>query len=60
MRDPQLLQGKTVFALTTDSGIVDMFVDSGGGEETTLLPLMSISHCPFIEECANSENRKMG
>ena len=60
MSNPQLLQGTTVSALTTDSGIVDLLVDSGGGEETTLLPLMSIFHCPFIEESTNSQNGKMG
>jgi hypothetical protein len=60
MSDPQQLQGTTVSALTTDSGIVDLSVDSGGGEETTLLPLMSIFHCPFIKECSNSKNGKMG
>ncbi len=35
-------------------------MDSGGGEETTLLPLTSIFHCPFIKECSNSKNRKTG
>jgi hypothetical protein len=60
MSDPQQLQGTTVSALTTDSGIVDLSVDSGGGEETTFLPLTRIFHCPFIKECSNSKNRKMG
>jgi hypothetical protein len=60
LHDPQLLQVRTVSALTTDSDIVDLLVDSGGGEETTLLPLTSIFHCLFIEVCANSQNRKMG
>jgi hypothetical protein len=60
MSDPQLSQETTISALTTDSGIVDLLVDSGGGEETTILPLTSIFHCLFIEECANSENGKMG
>ncbi len=33
---------------------------SGVGEDTTLLPLTSIFHCPFIEESANSQNGKKG
>jgi hypothetical protein len=57
---PQQLQGKTISALTTDSGIANLLVDFKGGEETTLLPLTSIFHCPFIKECSNSENGKMG
>ena len=60
MSDPQLLQGTTVSALTTDSGIVNLLADCEGGEETTLLPLTSIFHCPFIEESTNSQNGKMG
>ena len=60
MSDPQLLQGTSVSALTTYSGIVDLLVDNGGGEETTLLPLTSIFHCPFSKECSNSKNGKMG
>jgi hypothetical protein len=60
MSNPPQLQGTTVSALTTDSGIENLSVDSGGGEETTLLPLTSIFHCPFIEECFNSKNEKMG
>jgi hypothetical protein len=60
MSDPQLLQGTTVSALTTDSGIVDLSVNSGGGEETTIVSLTSIFLCPFIEKCANSKNRKVG
>jgi hypothetical protein len=59
MSDPQLLQGTTVSALTTDSDTVYFLVDSGGGEETTLLPVKSIFHCPFIEESTNSQNGKM-
>ncbi len=47
MSDPQLSQEPTVSALTTDSGIVDLSVDSGRGEETTLLPLMSIFIVPL-------------
>jgi hypothetical protein len=46
---PQQSQGTTVSALTTDSGIDNSPVDCEGGEETTLLPLMSIFHYPFIE-----------
>ena len=53
---PQQLQGTTVSALTLDSGIDNLSVDCEGGEETTLLPLMIIFHCSFIEECSNSEN----
>jgi hypothetical protein len=45
--------------LTTDSSFVDLKVDSGGGVVTQLLPLTSILYCPFIEESANSQNRKM-
>ncbi len=33
---------------------------SGLGEDTTLLPLTSILHCPLIEESANSQNGKKG
>jgi hypothetical protein len=58
MSYPQLSQVTTVSALTTDSGIVVLLVDSEGGEETTLLPLTSIFHCPFIEECSNSKNER--
>jgi hypothetical protein len=54
------LQGTTVSTLTADSSLVDLSVDSRGGEDTTLLPLTSIFHCPFIEESANSQNRKEG
>jgi hypothetical protein len=53
-------QGTAVSTLTTDSGLVDLLVDSGGGEDATLLPLTSIVHCPFIEESANSQNGKKG
>ena len=60
MSIPQLSQGTTVSALTTDSGILDLSVDSGGGEKTTLLPMTRILHCPFIEESTNSQNGKMG
>ena len=60
MSDPQLSQGTTVSALTTDSGIENLSADSGGGEETTLLPFTSIFHCPFIQESTNSKNGKMG
>jgi hypothetical protein len=55
------LQGTTVSALlTADSSLVDLLVVSGVGEDTTLLPLTSIFHCPFIKESANSQNRKKG
>jgi hypothetical protein len=54
------LQGTTVSTLTTDSSLVDLLVVSGVGEETTLLPLTSIIHCPFIEESANSQKGKKG
>jgi hypothetical protein len=53
-------QGTTVSTLTADSSLVDLLVDSGGGEDTTLLPLTSIFHCLFIEESANSQNGKKG
>jgi hypothetical protein len=33
------LQETTVSALTKDSSFVDLLVDSGGGEDTQLLPL---------------------
>ncbi len=48
------LQGTTVSTLTADSSVVDVLVVSGVGEDTTLLPLTSIFHCPLIEESANS------
>jgi hypothetical protein len=54
------LQGTTVSTLTTDSSLVDLLVVSGGGEDTTLLPLTSIFHCPFIKETTNSQNGKKG
>ncbi len=61
MSDPsQQSQGTTVSALTTDSGIDNLSVDCEGGEETTLLLLTSIFLCPFIKECSNSKNGKMG
>ncbi len=53
-------QGTTVSTLTADSSLVDLLVVSGVGEDTTLLPLTSILHCPFIEESANSQNKKKG
>jgi hypothetical protein len=53
-------QETTVSTLTADSILVVLLVDSGGGEDTTLLPLTSIFHCPFIEESANSQNGKKG
>jgi hypothetical protein len=46
----QQLQGTTVSALTTDSGIGNLLVDFEGGEETTLPPLMSIFHCFYIDK----------
>ena len=54
------LQGTTDSALTADSSLVGLSVSSEGGEDTTLLPLTSIFHCPFIEENANSQNGQMG
>jgi hypothetical protein len=54
------LQGATVSTLTADSSLVDLSVVSGVGEDTTLLPLTSIFHCPFIKESANSQNGKKG
>ncbi len=54
------LQGTTVSTLTSDSSLVDLPVVSGVGEDTTLLPLTSIFHCPFIEESANIETGKKG
>jgi hypothetical protein len=54
------LQGTTVSTLTADYSLVDLLVVSGVGEGTTLLPLTSIFHCPFIEESANIETRKKG
>ena len=53
-------QGTTVSTLTADSSLVDLLVVSGVGEDTTLLPLMSIFHCPFIEESANIKTGKKG
>jgi hypothetical protein len=40
------LKETTVSALTTDSSCVDLLVGSGGEEDTQLLPLTSIFHCP--------------
>jgi hypothetical protein len=54
------LQGTTVSALTADSSLMDLLVVRGVGEDTTLLPLTSIFHCPFIKESANSQNGKKG
>jgi hypothetical protein len=54
------LQETTASTLTADSSLVDLPVVSGVGEDTTLLPLMSIFHCPFIKESANSQNGKKG
>jgi hypothetical protein len=53
-------QGTTVSTLTTDSSFVDLPVVSGVREDTTLLPLTSIFHCPFIEKSANIETGKKG
>ncbi len=55
-----LLQGTAVSTLTADSSLVDLLMVSGVGEDTTLLPLLSIFHCFFIEESANSQNGKKG
>jgi len=54
------LQGTTVSTLTADSSLVDLLVVSGVGEDTTLLPLTSIFHCPFIKESANIKTKKKG
>jgi hypothetical protein len=54
------LQGTTVSTLTAKSSLVDLPVVSGVGEDTTLLPLASIFHCPFIEENSSIETRKNG
>jgi hypothetical protein len=54
------LQRTTVSTLTAYSSLMDLPVVSGVGEDTTLLPLTSIFHCPFIKESANSQNRKKG
>ncbi len=53
-------QGTTVSTLTADSSLGDLPVVSGVGEDTTLLPLTSTFHCPFIEESANIETGKKG
>ncbi len=50
------LQETTVSALTADSSFEDLLVDSGGEEDTQLLPLTSIFHCPFINESTNTPN----
>ncbi len=52
-------QETTVSALIVDSIFVDLLVDSGGGEDTELVSLTSMFHCPFIQECANSQNGKV-
>ncbi len=54
-----LLQGTTVSTLTADSSFVDLLVGSGGGDETQLLPLTIIFHCPFIKGSANDQTGKM-
>jgi hypothetical protein len=38
---------------------VDLLVDSGGGEDTEVLPLTRIFYCSFIKESANSQNGKV-
>ena len=53
------LQETTVSALTADSSFADLLVDSGGEEDTQLLLLTSIFHCPFIKESANTQNEKV-
>ena len=52
-------QEMTVSALSTDSILVDLSVDSGQGEDAELLSLTSIFHCHFIKENANSQNGKV-
>ncbi len=54
------LHGTTVSTLTADYSLVDLLVVSGVEEDTTLLPLTSIFHCPFIKESANVETGKKG
>jgi hypothetical protein len=54
------LQGTTVSTLNADSNLVDLLVVSGVGEATTLLPLTSFFHCPFIKKSTNSQNGKKG
>jgi hypothetical protein len=54
------LQGTTVSTLTADSSLVDLYVVSGVGEDTILLPLTIIFHCPFIKKSANHQNGKKG
>ena len=56
---PLQSQEMTVSALTTDSILVDLSVDSGQGEDAELLSLTSIFHCHFIKENANSQNGKV-
>jgi hypothetical protein len=53
-------QGTTVSTLTADSSLVDLPVVSRVGKDTTLIPLTSIFHGPFIEKSANSQNGKKG
>ena len=56
---PLQSQETTVSALTPDSILVDLTVDSGRGEDAELLSLTSIFRCPFIKESANSLNGKV-
>jgi hypothetical protein len=48
-------QGTTVSTLTADSSLVDLLVVSGVGEDTTLLPLTSIFHCPSLKKVPTSK-----
>jgi len=52
-------QETAVSALTTNSSFVNLLMDSGGEEDTQLLPLTSIFHCPFIKESANTQIGKV-
>jgi hypothetical protein len=52
------LQGTTVSTLTTDSSLVDLLVDSGGGEGTTLLPLTSIFIVPLSKKVPTARTER--
>jgi hypothetical protein len=48
-------QGTTVSTLTAHYSLVDLPVVSGVGEDTTLLPLTSIFHCPSSKKVPTSK-----
>ena len=52
---PSQSQEMTVSALTTDSILVDLSVDSGQREDAELLSLTSIFHCPYRRKCQQPE-----